>query len=180
MSEFPGAEFFRETQDFFCFTPEFFPCYAVIFSVFCPKEVCRNPLRQHAELLVPLVGEEKTAPKFFELNLDPSYRGSTNGSRSDFRADGSSKNGRRTLARLYARVRRSLPEVQRRWLGASARQIVADRRLRLQRLLHRRPRHHAVVMRIEARIGAAVRVDTPAAAAAECDIVATLSPCRPI
>src|SRR5437763_8644351 len=77
-----------------------------------------------------------------------------------FEQKGSSLKRESCASAAYARVPLSLAEVKCSGGGwePSPRQIIADRRLRLQRLLHRRPRYHAVVMRIEVRIGAAVRV----------------------
>src|SRR5881227_2078755 len=83
-----------------------------------------------------------------------------------FEQKGSSLKRESCASAAYARVPLSLAEVKcsRGGWEPSPRQIVADRRLRLQRLLHRRPCYHAVVMPVKAGVGLArgvQRIDKP-------------------
>jgi hypothetical protein len=69
VSKFSWAEFFRNAQRFCPAMPKYFPCYAVIFSLFCPREIWRNLLRQHTESLVPWQARKKQHQNFLK-NLD--------------------------------------------------------------------------------------------------------------
>src|SRR5205814_10651674 len=64
VSKFSWAEFFRNAQRFCPAMPKFFPCYAVIFSLFCSREIWRNLLRQHTESLVPWQARKKQHQNF--------------------------------------------------------------------------------------------------------------------